>query len=164
MVTPWKRSNPREDGLTPGIAQRVEYAYGDRVAGTHEPHVRMDITTAVQIASLSEYPMGIVELLTESAPVALDPLGGPLVTCVDRGISSMVMRADRWRCELARRARVARQAVSIDKPAIERRAANLREIEREDRLMRIATRVVAIALVVCVAALARLVVMLVFGV
>jgi hypothetical protein len=133
-----RRLHPREDDLSPGMGQRYRgYTVGDRIDETSEPRVRMDIQTAVQITSLSDQPLGLVELLTESAPVHLDPLDGPAEGPFDNVISNVVTTGTRWRDALAARVRMARQVRETDWPAYERRRENRIAYARDTQLMRI---------------------------
>jgi len=81
--------------------------------GTQEPSVRLDIQSAVRIASVpaaaQDGPLGPLELLMVSNPVPLDPLGGPAVGPLDQAISSAVTRVDTWIARFKRGARIARQ-------------------------------------------------------
>lgn len=108
-----------------------------------EPCIRMDIQTAVQIASLPEArgrrSLGLVELLTESEPVELDPLGGPMVGTLDIMLSKVVTQSTRWRDALAHRARMARQARAHSWPMYDRRRANQVAHALDARLIRVLT-------------------------
>lgn len=126
-----------------------------------EPCVRMDIQAAVQIASLASgqdhRSFGLVDLLTESEPVELDPLGGPLVGTLDIMLSKMVTQSTRWRDALTHRARMARQAHEREWPVYERRCANRRGMDREARLARMLTWLIALLSIGMVGTLAKLV-------
>lgn len=149
MTLPWRRLKPREDD-SHLLPVQVLDSFGDtwweqpRPAVSHEPRVRMDIQTAVQISSLSDYPMGMVELLTFTEPARLDPLGGPLPGVVSTAVSALVDKA------APLRARMARQTLIIDKDGVHRRRAIDRAGRSEDRLLRVLAWV-SIGLVVAIA-------------
>ena len=87
--------------------------------GTQEPSVRLDIQSAVRIASVpaaaQDGPLGPLELLMVSNPVPLDPLGGPAVGPLDQAISSAVTRVDKLRARIARQWLQAREDSRVTK-------------------------------------------------
>lgn len=105
-------------------------AYRRRKSDSSEPRVRMDIQTAVQIASLSDQPLGLVELLTGTAPVHLGEFVGPAEGVFDAVVVDVVDTTRRWRDALARRAR---EASRLDKD-IARSAAFLARMARDRRI------------------------------
>ena len=67
-----RRWHPREDNLRRPVSQATYVHENSQLRHPYdmsqpwpswEPRVRMDIMTAVQIASLSDQPLGLVELL-----------------------------------------------------------------------------------------------------
>lgn len=121
-----------------------------RKSDTRIPQVRMDIQTAVQIASLSDQPLGLVELLTDTAPVHLGEFVGPAEGVFDAVVVDVVDTTRRWRDAMARRVRRAREASRLDKD-IARSAAFLARMARDRRITNMlawACVVIATALVV----------------
>jgi len=147
----WRRAARREDDSRPIMAQLLHPGYRwwaantpfrDRPWITQQPRVRMDIQTAVQIASLSEFPMGLAELLTETAAVELEPLGlGPLCpheVAISRTVDAVSHAVDvtnTWRIQLTERLRVYRETRRQDNRAFERRVKNRMAMARESRLI-----------------------------
>jgi hypothetical protein len=114
--------------------------------------VRMDIQTAVQISSLSpEYPIGILDLLTEGEPAPLEPHVWPQAPAA---IESAVTTGDQWLVALRRKVRDARQKQHVDNRAYERRVANRLAMSRDLRTSRrldIAIAVLVVALLIALA-------------
>lgn len=140
MTSPdyWRRWRFREDDLSPPVSQRVRgYTPGDIIAPSREPLIRMDVQTAVQISTLSEYPMGITEFLTITNPVQLAELGPPVPSAAEHVLSDIITRGQVWRRQ---------------------RVTNNRARRRMDRLKRIAGWVIIAAAVTELTALAKFIV------
>lgn len=71
-----------------------------------EERVRVDIATAVQMSLFLKPPYGMCELLMESNPVELDPLGGPLPGVVETACAQLEHWRAKWRARAARQARM----------------------------------------------------------
>jgi hypothetical protein len=167
-----RRQHYREDDLQPIMAQLVFEgdpvnirSPGDllRVSGvlpripwpTHEPRVRMDIQTAVCIASLSDRPLGLVELLTESAPAPLEAHDWPAAPAA---VENAIVTAGRYREMLARKVRMARQEQALGYDRFGRRLAERKRVHRVRVLMRVLAWVAiasGVGILVCVALLVR---------
>lgn len=135
----FRRDRPRDDHTRPILAQTLETnGLSDRPWPTREPRVRMDITTAVQIASTSESLRGCpLDLLGDSEPVALPAHEWPTSPeSLEMVAGLAVYHHMRWRDRLKAKIRRAREDAMYDRPAVERRRENRLELVREERLMR----------------------------
>ena len=140
-MDPRRRRNYREDDLRHPPAQVMSGAsWWELPWPTHEPRVRLDIQTAVYIASTSETPLGMVELLTDSEPVSLAAHDWPVMPA-----ESLVTASDRWSAELIKHVRIGRQARQRDWPAFERRRENNEAILTLDRQRTLLTMAIWIA-------------------
>lgn len=142
----WFRKDDRADHHRQPMAQKLRTGYdehgnyhgwGDRPWQTHEPQVRMDIMTAVQIASLSDQPLGLVELLTDTAPATPVPHEMPCMASVgvDNTISGTVDMGRRYRDRLNTRIRQAREAIRLDGD-IARSSAFVARVLRDEKIAR----------------------------
>lgn len=144
----WFRKNDRADHQRQPIAQKLSAGYdergnyhgwGDCPWQTHEPRVRVDITTAVQIASLSDQPLGLVELLVDTAPAT--PVPAHEMPCmatatIDGTVSEAVNMGRRYRDRLNTRLRQAREAYRLDGD-IARSSAFVARVLRDKKIARV---------------------------
>lgn len=132
-VSEWRRDHPREDDLRQPICQLFDSPWS-LPWPTHEPRVRMDIQTAVQVSRMASPFDAVPVLLTTSNPAPVETQEWPAQpVAVENVITAGA--------ELLHSIRMRRQARELDYPAHERRRANndaLVSLERQSQWLYIA--------------------------